>query len=77
MDERMPTGILGLDEAVHGGLITQNSYLIVGGPGTGKTILSFQWLLEGVRRGESAHLAKPVDQPLLLRAIDAALSADG
>jgi circadian clock protein KaiC len=58
----MPTGIPGLDEAVHGGLITQNSYLIVGGPGTGKTILSFQWLLEGVRRGESAlyiTLAEP------------------
>lgn len=62
MDERLPTGIPGLDEAVHGGLITQNSYLIVGGPGTGKTILSFEWLLEGVRRGESAlyiTLAEP------------------
>jgi circadian clock protein KaiC len=62
MEERMPTGIPGLDEAVHGGLIMQNSYLIVGGPGTGKTILSFQWLLEGVRRGESAlyiTLAEP------------------
>ena len=62
MEERMPTGIPGLDEAVHGGLITQNSYLIVGGPGTGKTVLSFQWLLEGVRRGESAlyiTLAEP------------------
>lgn len=62
MDGRMPTGITGLDEALHGGLITQNSYLIVGGPGTGKTILSFQWLLEGVRRGESAlyiTLAEP------------------
>ncbi|HEV2798905.1 MAG TPA: ATPase domain-containing protein [Pyrinomonadaceae bacterium] len=62
MDERMPTGISGLDEVVHGGLITQNSYLIVGGPGTGKTILSFQWLLEGQRRGEAAlyiTLAEP------------------
>ncbi|HEX8748265.1 MAG TPA: ATPase domain-containing protein [Pyrinomonadaceae bacterium] len=62
MDERMPTGIPGLDEIVHGGLITQNSYLIVGGAGTGKTILSFQWLLEGKRRGESAlyiTLAEP------------------
>ncbi|HEX8174131.1 MAG TPA: ATPase domain-containing protein [Pyrinomonadaceae bacterium] len=62
MDERMPTGIPGLDEIVLGGLITQNSYLIVGGPGTGKTILSFQWLLEGKSRGESAlyiTLAEP------------------
>jgi len=62
MDERMPTGIPGLDEVVHGGLITQNSYLIVGGPGTGKTILSFQWLLAGRERNESAlyiTLAEP------------------
>ena len=62
MDERMPTGIPGLDEVLHGGLITQNSYLIVGGAGTGKTILSFQWLLEGARRGETAlyiTLAEP------------------
>ena len=62
MDERMPTGIPGLDEVLRGGLITQNSYLIVGGPGTGKTILSFQWLMEGKRRGEPAlyiTLAEP------------------
>ncbi|MDQ3817088.1 MAG: AAA family ATPase [Acidobacteriota bacterium] len=62
MDVRMPTGIPGLDEIVLGGLITQNSYLIVGGAGTGKTILSFQWLLEGERRGERSlyiTLAEP------------------
>lgn len=58
----MPTGIPGLDEVVHGGLIRQNSYLIVGGPGTGKTILSFQWLLAGKEQGERAlyiTLAEP------------------
>ena len=31
---------------------------------------------EALRAGFSAHLAKPVDQPLLVRAIDTALSAD-
>jgi CheY-like chemotaxis protein len=30
---------------------------------------------EALRAGFSAHLAKPVDQPLLVRAIDTALSA--
>ena len=61
-EQRMPTGIPGFDEIALGGLITQNSYLIVGGPGTGKTILSFQWLMEGKRRGEAAlyiTLAEP------------------
>jgi CheY-like chemotaxis protein len=31
---------------------------------------------EALRAGFSAHLAKPVDQPLLIRAIDTALNAD-
>lgn len=62
INNRLTTGIPGLDEVVHGGLITENCYLIVGGPGTGKTILSFQWLIGGVNKGESAlyiTLAEP------------------
>ena len=51
VDARIPTGIPGLDEILHGGLVAQNSYLIVGGAGTGKTVLSFQWLLSGRRAG--------------------------
>ena len=50
--ERMPTGIAGLDDILGGGLIPQRLYLIEGSPGTGKTTLALQFLLEGVRRGE-------------------------
>ena len=50
--KRLPTGIPGLDEILHGGLIRQSSYLAVGSAGTGKTILSLQWLLDGQKRGE-------------------------
>lgn len=50
--ERLSTGIPGLDEVLHGGLIPRRTYLIVGRTGTGKTTLSLQWLLEGLRRGE-------------------------
>ncbi len=51
---RKSTGVAGLDEILHGGLPPDRSYLIVGGAGSGKTILSLQWLLDGVRRGERA-----------------------
>ncbi len=53
-DEIAPTGIAGLDEIVRGGLPKHQMYFIQGDPGAGKTTLSFQFLLEGVRRGEKA-----------------------
>ncbi|HEX9983989.1 MAG TPA: ATPase domain-containing protein [Thermoanaerobaculia bacterium] len=51
-DEFAATGIAGLDEVLHGGLPKHQMYFIQGDPGAGKTTLSFQFLLEGVRRGE-------------------------
>jgi len=51
-DELAPTGIPGLDEVLRGGLPKHQMYFIQGDPGAGKTTLSFQFLLEGVRRGE-------------------------
>jgi circadian clock protein KaiC len=46
------TGIAGLDEVLRGGLPRHQMYFIQGDPGAGKTTLSFQFLMEGVRRGE-------------------------
>jgi circadian clock protein KaiC len=46
------TGIAGLDEILCGGLTPDRVYLIEGVPGSGKTTLALQFLLEGVRRGE-------------------------
>lgn len=46
------TGIPGLDQILEGGLIQHHSYLLVGAPGTCKTIFSLQWLLEGTKKGE-------------------------
>jgi circadian clock protein KaiC len=50
--ERSHTGVPGLDDILHGGLIRNRLYLIDGDPGAGKTTLSLQYLLEGVRSGE-------------------------
>jgi circadian clock protein KaiC len=49
-----PTGVVGLDDILAGGLPSNRLYLVRGGPGTGKTTVGLQFLLEGVRRGESA-----------------------
>lgn len=50
--KRCGTGVPGLDEILHGGLIASRFYLIEGSPGAGKTTLSLQFLLEGLSRGE-------------------------
>src|ERR1700674_1298663 len=49
---RAKTGIAGLDEILHGGLIPARLYLVDGHPGAGKTTLALQFLQEGVRAGE-------------------------
>ncbi len=51
-DERCQTGIEGLDDILGGGLPRDCFYLVQGDPGSGKTTLALQFLLEGVRRGE-------------------------
>ncbi|HYE73131.1 MAG TPA: ATPase domain-containing protein, partial [Blastocatellia bacterium] len=64
-NQHKPTGITGLDEVLYGGLMPQSSYLLLGGAGTGKTILSLQWLLNGTQRGNKGlyiTLAEPSDK---------------
>ena len=46
------TGIVGLDDVLNGGLTCNRLYLVEGLPGSGKTTLALQFLLEGVRQGE-------------------------
>jgi circadian clock protein KaiC len=46
------TGIVGLDQLLHGGLPRGRLHLLEGEPGTGKTTLALQFLLEGRRIGE-------------------------
>lgn len=50
--ERCVTGVEGFDEILGGGLARDCFHLIQGDPGSGKTTLALQFLLEGVRRGE-------------------------
>src|SRR6201991_4357509 len=47
------TGIWGLDNILSGGFSRGHIFLIEGAPGTGKTTVALQFLLEGVRAGEN------------------------
>ena len=55
--ERAATGIEGLDYILGGGFPVHRMYLVEGDPGAGKTTLAMQFLLEGVRRGETGVYA--------------------
>lgn len=52
-EKRIATGITGLDDILSGGLPAEHLYLIEGDPGTGKTTLALQFLMEGLDAGES------------------------
>lgn len=43
------TGIPGLDDVTHGGLLRGRSTLVLGGPGSGKTVFALQTLAHGAR----------------------------
>ena len=51
-DALVPMGVSGLDDVLRGGLSSRGLYFVGGAPGTGKTTLGLQFLLEGQRRGE-------------------------
>jgi circadian clock protein KaiC len=52
LNDRIPSGIQGFDDILRGGLPRGCLYLIQGDPGSGKTTLALQFLLEGIRQNE-------------------------
>src|ERR1700744_4708457 len=48
----LKTGVPGLDDVLAGGLERNRLYLLEGTPGSGKTTLGMQFLMEGARPGE-------------------------
>lgn len=52
MNDRLSTGITGLDEILNGGFLRNRSYLIRGEPGTGKTLVGLHHLQSGIENGD-------------------------
>ncbi len=48
---RIDTGVSGLNDVLSGGLPAGQMYLVEGDPGTGKTTLAMQFVIQGVRAG--------------------------
>jgi len=61
--DRVPTGIIGLDKLLQGGLPQGKSYLVSGEPGTGKTTFAAQFMVEGLRRGENGVFISIDEKP--------------
>ncbi len=51
-EKKVPTGVPNLDKLIEGGFEKKSVNVIVGGAGSGKTILATQFLVEGIKRGE-------------------------
>ena len=62
---RVSSGVTGFDDVLGGGFPANRVHLVQGAPGTGKTTLALQFLLEGARRGESVlyvTLSESIDE---------------
>jgi circadian clock protein KaiC len=51
-DRRLSSGVIGLDDVLHGGFPAGYMCLIEGTPGAGKTTLGLQFIVDGLRRNE-------------------------
>src|SRR5437899_494222 len=60
--DRVKTGVAGLDTMLNGGLLPARPYVISGPTGSGKTILSAHFLLEGLGQHEACLLVT-LDEP--------------
>ncbi|MDK2984249.1 MAG: hypothetical protein PWP49_1934 [Thermococcaceae archaeon] len=67
MVKRVKTGIPGMDEILHGGIPERNVVLLSGGPGTGKTIFSQQFLWNGLQMGEPGIYVALEEHPVQVR----------
>lgn len=76
MTDRLLTGIGGLDEILHGGLLRRRAYLARGGPGSGKTTIGLHFLAQGVAAGEQTLFINQGEPEEEVRANAASIGLD-
>jgi len=62
MVNKIVTGVQGLDELLEGGFPEGRTILVVGGPGTGKTILAAQFLYGGIKKQKQNGVFVSLDE---------------
>ncbi|MCE5214147.1 MAG: DUF2075 domain-containing protein, partial [Methanobacterium sp.] len=65
MENKLSSGIEGLDEVLMGGFVPRRAYLIRGNPGTGKTAIGMHFLTAGVKNNEKSlfiNMGEPTKQ---------------
>lgn len=68
MEERVKSGVPGLDDILGGGFFRGQTYGITGGPGAGKSILSMEFLVRGAKSGERGlYVTSEVSADKLIR----------
>jgi len=76
VEDRISTGVAGLDALLGGGLPRGSSTVVQGGTGIGKTVLALNFLVEGARRRERGVLFTHEETPAQLRSIAQGLEWD-
>jgi len=62
LSKKIATGISGLDELVGGGFPEGRGILVIGGPGTGKTIMCGQFLYKGIYENQENGVFVSLDE---------------
>ncbi len=63
MTEKVQMGVTGLDKMLYGGIPEKSMVLITGGPGAGKTLLSFEFLYRNAKQGHTCILFALEEDP--------------
>jgi KaiC/GvpD/RAD55 family RecA-like ATPase len=62
LSKKVPSGISGLDELIGGGFPEGRVVLVVGGPGSGKTIMCSQFLYKGIHENKENGVFVSLDE---------------
>ena len=67
MVERVPTGISGLDDMIEGGFKKNNTIVLIGGCGSGKSTMAMQYLYNGALSDEPGVYITFEEEPVEIR----------
>lgn len=77
VEERISSGVAGLDAMIGSGLLRGSTTVLAGGSGAGKTVLAIQFLRAAALRGEPALLLTFEENPVQIARVVARLDWDG